>query len=161
MFFKKKRAIFLGMFCSLLIPAIFSNCVYGEDLLRAPTSLSRRSPQMELYRDTGSNSISKKIASSPVIFYRKFLSPYWGNTCSHYPSCSHYSLLAIKKHGFFIGLMMTFDRLQHESNEARYSPLIEINGVTKVYDPVSNNDFWWYKNEKTFQVDDQIENNVK
>lgn len=40
---------------------------------------------------------------------------------------------------------MTFDRLQHESNEARYSPLIKINGETKVYDPVENNDFWWHK----------------
>jgi hypothetical protein len=73
------------------------------------------------------------------------MSPYWGNKCAHHPSCSRYSLLAIKKHGPVIGFVMTFDRLQHESNEAKYSPLFKINSETKVYDPLENNDFWWYK----------------
>ena len=42
-----------------------------------------------------------------------------------------------------MGSIMTFDKLLHESNEARYSRLIEIDGETKVYDPVENNDYWW------------------
>jgi putative component of membrane protein insertase Oxa1/YidC/SpoIIIJ protein YidD len=154
--FNKKIAMILGIFFPLLIPGLFPNWVYGEDLLRAPNSLSRGKTQIVLNHDKTSITISKKIASSPVIFYRKFLSSYWGNTCSHFPSCSQYSLLAIKKHGFFIGLMMTFDRLQHESNEARYSPLVKLKGVTKVYDPVSNNDFWWYEKNGT-QPDNQFE----
>jgi hypothetical protein len=86
----------------------------------------------------------KKVFSAPIMFWRKIMSRHWGIRCSHYPSCSKYSLLAIEKHGPIIGFVMTFDRLQHESNEARYSPVAVINGETRVLDPVENNDFWWY-----------------
>jgi hypothetical protein len=40
---------------------------------------------------------------------------------------------------------MAFDRLQHESNEARYSPLVQTGGEIRVYDPLENNDYWWYR----------------
>ncbi len=156
MSFKCKIAKLTFLFWILLLSTVFFYCVYGKNLLRAPQALSQSNSQIELNRGVISKNISKKIASGPVIFYRQFLSDHWGNKCSHYPSCSHYSLLAIKKHGFYVGLVMTFDRLQHESNEARYSPLIRLNGSIKVYDPVSNNDFWWYSNPITVQLDNEF-----
>ena len=84
------------------------------------------------------------IVSAPVLFYQRFLGPHWGRLCSHYPSCSNYALMAIRKHGALVGSIMTFDRLQHESNEARYSPLVQTGGEIWVYDPLENNDYWWY-----------------
>ena len=40
---------------------------------------------------------------------------------------------------------MTSDRLIHEANETDHAPFIEKEGDSGYYDPVSGNDFWWYK----------------
>lgn len=62
-----------------------------------------------------------------------------------YPSCSQYSIESFEKHGFFIGWMMTCDRLYRcGRDELRLSPRIIINEQKKTYDPVENNDFWWW-----------------
>jgi putative component of membrane protein insertase Oxa1/YidC/SpoIIIJ protein YidD len=60
-----------------------------------------------------------------------------------HPSCSAYGIEAIEKHGFFVGILMTADRLIHESDEISLGPEIETEGRLKVHDPVENNDFWW------------------
>ena len=62
-----------------------------------------------------------------------------------HPSCSSYSLIAIEKHGFIIGYIMTVDRLIHENNEMDIAEVIKIGEVTRYHDSVENNDFWWYK----------------
>jgi len=130
-------------FVIICLIIIFSpTYVKSENLLRAPKS-SAQIVREEAIKDN-ENSLIIRVFSAPVVFYQKFLSPYWGYKCSQQPSCSQYSRIAIKKHGAIIGIVMTFDRLQHEANEARFSPLIEIDGKTKVYDTVENNDFWWF-----------------
>jgi hypothetical protein len=44
---------------------------------------------------------------------------------------------------------MTVDRLIHEgSEETQVSPVVFSQGKKKIYDPVENNDFWWYRSEK-------------
>jgi uncharacterized protein len=53
---------------------------------------------------------------------------------------------AFKKHGFFLGWLMTVDRLIHEgSEELSVSPLVYMGGRRRIFDPVENNDFWWFK----------------
>ena len=47
---------------------------------------------------------------------------------------------------------MTADRLIHEMNEMDLAPLIDGEGGTGFYDPVENNDFWWYKNNSSAVV---------
>ncbi|MDY7036561.1 MAG: membrane protein insertion efficiency factor YidD [Thermodesulfobacteriota bacterium] len=62
--------------------------------------------------------------------------------CHMYPSCSEYSKQCIEKHGFFIGWMMTCDRLMRcGRDEIGLSPKILVNGEWKCYDPVENNEF--------------------
>jgi len=78
-----------------------------------------------------------------VRFYQKHLSPVLGDRCPMYPSCSAYSIEAIKKHGFFIGIIMTGDRFIRENTEMDRSPLIWVNDEFRFYDPVNYNDFWW------------------
>lgn len=80
-----------------------------------------------------------------VKFYQEYISPVRGGHCPMYPSCSAYSIQAIQKHGIFIGIMMTADRLIHEMNEMDTAPFVDGEGGTGYYDPVENNDFWWYK----------------
>jgi len=46
-----------------------------------------------------------KMAMSPLIAH-------FGVRCRFYPSCSIYSMLAIKKHGIIKGLMLTVHRLR-------------------------------------------------
>jgi len=91
--------------------------------------------------------IDKKVnpLRSLVEAYSIYISPIDGKDCPMYPSCSKYSVQCLKKHGFFLGWMMTCDRLfRCGRDELRLSPQIIVNGKFKWYDPLENNDFWWY-----------------
>lgn len=77
-------------------------------------------------------------------FFRDHISAVDGDRCPSLPSCSSYSVEAFKKHGFFMGWLMSVDRLIHEADEAAISPLVRRNGQVKIFDPVENNDFWWF-----------------
>ena len=85
------------------------------------------------------------ILIQAIRFYQHYVSPVIGDRCQMYPSCSSYAVQAIKKHGCIIGSVMTSDRLIHEANETDLVPFIEKDDDSGYYDPVSGNDFWWYK----------------
>ena len=87
-------------------------------------------------------SVSVSLLIKSVEAYQRYISPVKAGSCPMYPSCSTYSIEAIRKHGAFVGLVMTADRLIHENNEMDYAPLIMRGGALKYFDPVSNNDFW-------------------
>ncbi|GAA0325794.1 membrane protein insertion efficiency factor YidD [Bacillus carboniphilus] len=53
----------------------------------------------------------KYIALGFIRFYQKFISPIKPPTCRFYPTCSHYGLEAIKKHGFMKGGYLTITRI--------------------------------------------------
>ena len=44
-------------------------------------------------------------------WYRKRIARLVGNRCVFEPSCSHYSELAFRKYGFYVGIWLTFKRL--------------------------------------------------
>jgi hypothetical protein len=80
-----------------------------------------------------------------VNLYRDHLSPIDGDRCPSFPTCSSYSVQAMEKHGLFLGWMMTVDRLLHEGQEeTKVSPVVYYEGKWRIFDPVKNNDFWWY-----------------
>ncbi len=84
----------------------------------------------------------------PVRFYQKYLSGADGDRCPMHPSCSSYAVQAVKKHGPLIGYFMACDRLMRCGRDEKYigQPVMK-DGKQKIYDPVSNNDFWWYDNK--------------
>ena len=85
------------------------------------------------------------LGAALTTIYRDHISAVDLNTCPSIPSCSSYAVQAFEKHGFFIGWMMMVDRLIHEgSEETKVSPTVRSHGEWKIYDPVENNDFWWY-----------------
>jgi hypothetical protein len=95
-------------------------------------------------KDGGGKSLN--VGAWLVSLYRDHISKVDGHRCPSFPSCSSYSVQAFRKHGFIMGWMMTVDRLFHEGNEEKkVSPLVYDHGSLKIYDPVKNNDFWWYK----------------
>ena len=80
----------------------------------------------------------------PITFFQKYISPVDGDRCPMYPSCSSYSKQAFQTHGFFMGWIMTCDRLMRcGRDETRLSPEIMQNGRRLTYDSLSQNDFWW------------------
>ena len=80
----------------------------------------------------------------PVKFFNKYISGADGNRCQMYPSCSKYCIEAFNKHGALLGWIMGSDRLVRcGRDEVKLSAPILINGEKRIYDPVSNNDFWW------------------
>jgi hypothetical protein len=60
-----------------------------------------------------------------------------------YPTASGFLGQAVAKHGLLIGMMMTTDRLMHEWDEQKRVPRVVKYGISRAYDPVEANDFWW------------------
>ena len=55
--------------------------------------------------------VTAKLLIAIIRLYRYFLSPWIGNQCRFYPSCSYYAQQAIVKRGIFLGLAFTVWRL--------------------------------------------------
>ncbi len=81
----------------------------------------------------------------------KHISAVDGQRCPSEPTCSSYSAQVFRKHGFFMGWLMTVDRLIHEADEGRHAPLVRVDGQLKIFDPVKNNDVWWYDEDRQTQ----------
>ena len=46
-----------------------------------------------------------------IKIYKFFISPFLGNSCRFAPTCSDYSIEALKTYGFFKGLFLSFKRI--------------------------------------------------
>ena len=111
----------------------------------------KNGPMQENLSGSETGTDTHNLGSWLASIYREYISPVDGSRCPSIPSCSTYSLQAFKKHGFFLGWVMTVDRLIHEGKEETdVSPIVYSNGKWKILDPLENNDFWWYREtEKT------------
>jgi hypothetical protein len=78
------------------------------------------------------------------LMYKYTISMTDGARCQHYPTCSHYGVLATRKHGL-LGIVMTIDRLWQsgQPSSVRPYPVVRVNGVPRFYDPVAASDFWF------------------
>ena len=126
---------------TIILLSLYVPCYGLDDNLFAPWEFNN--PKLEEKAET-SPSLPGYLLIQGVKIFSKYISRVDGDRCPMWPTCAAYSLQVIKKHGFFLGFMMTADRLIHESNEMDYAPLIRVGDKFRFYDPVSNNDFWWY-----------------
>ncbi len=69
----------------------------------------------------------KTILLALVKFYQKAISPLFQPSCRYYPTCSHYTVEALEKHGAAKGSLMGMSRIM------RCNPLVR-GGVDKVPD---------------------------
>ncbi|MBT8267314.1 MAG: membrane protein insertion efficiency factor YidD [Bacteroidia bacterium] len=57
----------------------------------------------------------KKILIAPFIFlvrvYQTLISPLLPSTCRYQPTCSHYTVEALQKHGLFYGSKLALKRI--------------------------------------------------
>jgi uncharacterized protein len=68
-----------------------------------------------------------------IKFYKTFISPVLGDNCRFYPSCSTYSMEALKLHGVVAGSYLTLRRLLkcHPFHEGGIDPVPEKFGNNK------------------------------
>jgi len=61
-------------------------------------------------------------------FYQKFISPLKPPSCRFYPTCSHYGVEAVEKHGAFKGLYLAIKRILrcHPFDEGGYDPVPDM-----------------------------------
>ena len=67
----------------------------------------------------------KKILILLIRFYQKFISPMFPAKCRFYPTCSQYTLEAIKEHGTIKGTYLGIKRISkcHPFHEGGYDPV--------------------------------------
>ena len=51
------------------------------------------------------------FSTAIIRFYQRIVSPFLPPACRFYPTCSSYSIQAINRYGFVIGIVMIFKRL--------------------------------------------------
>ena len=55
--------------------------------------------------------IATKFLIKLIKFYKYLISPLFGHSCRYLPTCSEYSIDALKEFGFFKGLFMSITRI--------------------------------------------------
>lgn len=65
------------------------------------------------------------LLTLPVHVYRRVISPLLPRSCRFYPTCSAYTLEALRKHGAFRGLYLSVRRISrcHPWSEGGYDPV--------------------------------------
>ena len=98
-------------------------------------------------KSDSADSANSSVLQVAIQLFQKYISPVDGQRCAMYPTCSAYSLQAIRKHGALIGVFLTVDRLYHEGDPVEQQHPINKWGYIRFYDPLENND-WWLEDSK-------------
>lgn len=69
--------------------------------------------------------IKQPFLISFIRFYQVVISPYLGNRCRFYPSCSNYAIQSIEKYGLLKGGFLSFRRIFrcHPFHKGGYDPV--------------------------------------
>jgi len=69
----------------------------------------------------------QKVLIALIRSYQYLISPWLGNHCRYYPSCSHYAVTALRTHGAARGSWLALLRLSrcHPWHEGGFDPVPE------------------------------------
>jgi putative membrane protein insertion efficiency factor len=136
--FTRKELFFLLL--SLLLISNYSAAQSSQEIISLKQMpLQNTDTSYSKFSSAGNNNTS--IISLLFRGYKRFISSQDYGSCSFYPSCSVYSIDAINKEGFFLGILNTIDRLSrcNGKNKKDY-PKFSNNGLME--DKVRNH---WYE----------------
>ena len=142
----------------LLIITINGSALTHADKMRGPNTLQKNvtfalganyrltEPTLQ-YHQQMLNNLSAQYGYTFLKLYQNGLGKFIPSHCPMQPSCSRYSIEAISQHGLIKGVILTADRLLHETDEAIMVKKIWIKGRGHCcLDPVSRNVMWAEKN---------------
>jgi putative component of membrane protein insertase Oxa1/YidC/SpoIIIJ protein YidD len=133
----KNHCLTFALIVSLAAIASFSN-LQAEDRMKGPITKSGTLTPTPYYQ----TSTVKFIWKSAIQLYSSTLSPADGPRSPSYPTSTAYGKQAIQKYGFFTGVILTADRLIHES-DVHQGPKIVLYGHRRYFDPIESNTYWW------------------
>jgi uncharacterized protein len=144
------RLVGAGSAVALVMAGVSLAMAQGSDPISEPWSTSVSSPVVSpaagdaarSMGQGGGRSMGATMALAWLHVYQRYLSVITISHCPLHPSCSNYSMQAVRRCGAVRGIVMTADRLIHEWDEQRYAPIIVISGRRLYFDPVENNDIW-------------------
>ena len=55
--------------------------------------------------------VLRAVATAPIRFYQRFVSPGLPARCKYHPSCSHYAVEAVRRYGILRGVVLAAWRL--------------------------------------------------
>jgi hypothetical protein len=113
---------------------------WANEKLRGPWAKPAADPSRLEVAETSLPGIA---AHGALTAWHNVLSRADGPRSVMYPTASGFLGQAVAKHGLLIGIMMTTDRLLHEWDEQKRVPHVVKYGISRAYDPVEANDFWW------------------
>jgi hypothetical protein len=134
------RAWALIVGATLLLTVGLTGWARAEDKLRGPWPEAAAQPARQAQSTT---SVPTLAVRGALTAWHQVLTRADGPRSVMYPTASGFLGQAVGKHGVLIGIMMTADRLLHEWDEQDRAPRIIKYGVSRAYDPVEANDFWW------------------
>jgi len=141
------QSVFIITICALFVLSFESFAGEGENGCSfVPWTFnvaSKNEPAGQVAEIEEQLSLASKVTLPAINFFINHISKVDGDRCPMYPTCSAYSVDAIRKHGFLIGIVMTADRLIHENNEMDYAVIVKKGDRYRYFDPLSNNDYWW------------------
>ncbi|MCM3710249.1 membrane protein insertion efficiency factor YidD [Sporosarcina luteola] len=75
----------------------------------------------------------KSILIGIIKIYQKIISPLTPPSCRFYPTCSHYGVEALQKHGALKGTWLTIRRISkcHPFHEGGFDPVPDKNDIKK------------------------------
>jgi uncharacterized protein len=124
----------------VLLTCSLAGLAVAADKLRGPWPQSAGGPPRA---DGPETSVPGLAVRGALTAWHNVLSRADGPRSVMYPTASGFLGQAVAKHGMLIGIMMTTDRLLHEWDEQQRAPRIVRYGISRAYDPVEANDFWW------------------
>ena len=119
---------FLKLLLLLCVTPLFSPL--GASLYEEPWGRDKQffeSPKLPTEADEG---LLARTGIGMIRVHQKFVSP-WDGPRSHFrPSSSQYTLLAMRRYGFFKGFMMGCSRLERENKDPWVYRTVEMAGFT-------------------------------
>jgi putative component of membrane protein insertase Oxa1/YidC/SpoIIIJ protein YidD len=139
-----KRIIVL---CAVMLLGSMCSGSFAETSF-TPWDFTRQEAEITTGKQNDSDNRYVRLPASVIGTIWKLISAVDGDRCPMFPTWSAYSTEAFRKHGYLVGAVMTADRLIHEADESGIAPRVDVGGRIRSFDPVSQNDFWWYKKAK-------------
>lgn len=125
----------LKVSCAFFLLCFISPCLSADPWGKDADIAGKRVIRVDVKKC--STPLFGSAAEMLIQFHQDVISPADGPRSHFIPSSSQYTLEAMRKYGFYVGMMMGCDRLMRENNDPWvYRNIKDENGKKMKFDPV-------------------------